>query len=192
MSSRSTGRVPMAQPPGSDTRASPQAREQRREHPEARPHARDEFIGRGGVDDFARGEMNRAAGVDGLAGALAGDGVIDAMIAEDALEQHHIREQRHVVERQRLAREERCDHQRQGGVLRAGNRDHAIELVPPTILILSITPRCRSFAHSPPSVPALRRAMVPQRAIARLSTGKIGAQSDALAASAALPSSARR
>ncbi len=38
MISRSTGRVPMAQPPGSDTLRLAHAREQRRDHPEARPH----------------------------------------------------------------------------------------------------------------------------------------------------------
>ncbi len=38
-------------------------REQRREHPEARAHARDHLIGRGRVDDLARREMHGAAGV---------------------------------------------------------------------------------------------------------------------------------
>ena len=104
------------------------AGEQRREDPEARAHARDEFVGRGGVDNLAGGQMHGAAGIGGLSAAFAGDRVIDAMIAEDAFELRHIGEQRHVGEGERVARQERGDHQRQGGVLGAGNRNDAVEL----------------------------------------------------------------
>ena len=48
--------------------------------------------------------MHGAAGVSVFAGALAGDGVIDAVIAEDALELRDVGEQRHVLQRQRSRR----------------------------------------------------------------------------------------
>ena len=50
---RSTGRVPMAQPPGSETFALPQRASSGAEHPEAGPHARHHLVRRGGVDDLA-------------------------------------------------------------------------------------------------------------------------------------------
>ena len=54
------------------------ARQQRRDDPEARAHLRDQLIGRHRVDDVARGEMDRAAGVGGRAMAAAVDRMIDA------------------------------------------------------------------------------------------------------------------
>ena len=63
MISRSTGRVPMAQPPGSDTLRLAHARQQRRDHPEARPHLGDEVIGRGGVDDIGSRNLHGLAGI---------------------------------------------------------------------------------------------------------------------------------
>ena len=45
---RSTGRVPMAQPPGSDTCASPLARQQRPQHQHRGAHLAHEVVGRGG------------------------------------------------------------------------------------------------------------------------------------------------
>ena len=65
------------------------------------------------------GNVQRLAVVGGLAGALAGGHDVDAVIAEDALEQHDVGKPRHVVEDQRLLGEEARDHQRQGGVLGA-------------------------------------------------------------------------
>jgi len=53
----------------------------------------------------------------------------DAVIAEDALQLRDVGEPRHVVEDQRLLGQEACYHQRQRGVLGAGDRDGAIELV---------------------------------------------------------------
>ena len=50
---RSTGRVPIAQPPGSETVATPMRAKQRPNDPEARPHLGDELIGRGRIDDIA-------------------------------------------------------------------------------------------------------------------------------------------
>ena len=40
------GRTPMAQPPGSATRAAPVAREQRAQHEHGGAHGRDELVGR--------------------------------------------------------------------------------------------------------------------------------------------------
>ena len=51
---------------------------------------------------------------------------VDAVVAEDALQQVDVGEPRHVVEHQRLIGEQARDHQRQGGVLGAGDRDRAV------------------------------------------------------------------
>ena len=71
--------------------------------------------------------MQRLAVVGGLAGALAADHDIDAVIAEDALQQPDVGEPGHVVEDQRLLGEKARDHQRQRGVFRAGNRNGAVK-----------------------------------------------------------------
>ena len=69
MINRSTGRVPMAQPPGIDTFASPmRATSSATNDPEARAHARDQFVGRGGVDDVGSGRCRRLAVVLGFTG----------------------------------------------------------------------------------------------------------------------------
>ena len=128
ISSRSTGRVPIAQPPGSETARFAHAREQRRDHPEARPHARDEIIGRGRVDDRLGAQMRGLAGGRLFAEPLAVDRIVDAVVAEDAHELADVGEARQVFQRQRLVGQQRGDHQRQRGVLGAGNRDHALEL----------------------------------------------------------------
>ncbi len=117
----------MAQPPGSETLRLAHARDQRRQHPEAGAHLGDELVGRGGVDDAGRGNVQRLAVIGGLAGALAADHDVDAVIAEDALEQADVGEARHVVEDQGLLGEEARDHQRQRGVLGARDRDGAVE-----------------------------------------------------------------
>ena len=51
------------------------------------------------------------------------------MIAEDADQLLDIGQMRHVFQRQRLVGQQRGDHQRQRGVLGAGDRDGAVELV---------------------------------------------------------------
>ena len=61
--------------------------------------------------------------------AAAVDGVIDAMIAENADELFDVGQMRHIFERQRIVRQQRRDHQRQSRILGAGNRNDAIELV---------------------------------------------------------------
>ena len=47
------------------------AGDERRQHPKACPHLGDQLIGRGGVDDAGRGNVQRLAVVGGFAGALA-------------------------------------------------------------------------------------------------------------------------
>ena len=64
----------------------PHAGDERRQHPEARPHFRDQFIGRGGVDDIGRGNMQRLPGIRRFARPLAADRNVDAVIAEDTLQ----------------------------------------------------------------------------------------------------------
>ena len=53
---------------------------------------------------FGGGDVQGLAVERGLAGALAGDHDVDAVIAEDALEQAHVGEPRNVVEDERLDR----------------------------------------------------------------------------------------
>ena len=83
---------------------------QRREHPEARPHARHHLVGRGGIDDLRGGEAERLAVARALVRPLAGDGDVDAVIAENAGKQVHVGKTRHVVQSERLAREKARDH----------------------------------------------------------------------------------
>ena len=80
------------------------ARQQRADHPEARAHARDELVGRGGVDDVAGPQLDRFALHAVLAGALAEHHAIDAVVAEDALQHGDVGKARDVVEGQRLRR----------------------------------------------------------------------------------------
>ena len=61
--------------------------------------------------------MQRLPVVLGLAGPLAADHDIDAVIAEDALKEAHIGEPRDIVENERFVGEQARDHQRQGCVL---------------------------------------------------------------------------
>ena len=58
---RSTGRVPMAQPPGSDTRASPQRAKQRPQHQDRGAHLAHEVVGRRGRDDTPGVELQHVA-----------------------------------------------------------------------------------------------------------------------------------
>ena len=74
--------------------------------------------------------MQRLPVILGFAGALAADHDIDAVIAEDALQQPHIGEPRDIVEDERLIGEQARNHQWQSGVLGAGDRDRSVELLP--------------------------------------------------------------
>ena len=103
------------------------ARQQRGDDPEACAHFRDEVIGRGRIDDLAGGQMRRLAGIDALPGPLAVQRIIDAVIAENAHERTHIGEARQVFQGERFLGQEARDHQRQRGVLGAGNPDFAVQ-----------------------------------------------------------------
>ena len=61
--------------------------------------------------------------------AAAIDGIVDAVIAEDADQLLDIGQMRHVLQRQRVVGQQRGDHQRQCCVFRAGDRNASGELV---------------------------------------------------------------
>jgi hypothetical protein len=107
------------------------ARDQWADDPEARPHLGDKFIRRGGVDDLAGGQVDRLAVQVVLARALAVDRIIDAVVHQDLRQLGNIAQARHIGKRQRVLGEQGGDHQRQGGILRPRNRDHALELPAP-------------------------------------------------------------
>ena len=71
--------------------------------------------------------MRGLAGGRLLADALAVDRIVDAVIAENARELIDVGKARQVFQRQRLVGQQGRDHQRQRGVLGAGNRDDAVE-----------------------------------------------------------------
>ncbi len=96
-----------------------EAGQQRRDDPEARPHGRNEVVGRRGVDDVGGGEPDGLPGLRGLTRALADDHVVDAVIAQDAQQRLDVGEARHVGEFEGLPSEQAGDHQGQGRVLRA-------------------------------------------------------------------------
>ena len=117
----------MAQPPGSETLRPAAARQQGRQHPEARPHARHHLVRRGGVDDLRRGEPEGLAVARALARPLAGDGHVDAVIAQNAGKEVDVGKTRNVVKRQRLAGEKAGNHQGQRSVLGATDRYGAVQ-----------------------------------------------------------------
>src|ERR1700720_3183045 len=65
--------------------------------------------------------------IGGLARTFSADHDVDAVIAEDALEQRHIGEPRYIFQDQSLIGEEARDHQRQRRVLRPGDRNSAVQ-----------------------------------------------------------------
>src|SRR6478672_5382779 len=73
--------------------------------------------------------MQGLALIGAVSGPLARGHDVDAMIAEDALQLRDVGEPRHVVEDQRLLGQQSRDHQRQRGILRARDRNSAVELV---------------------------------------------------------------
>ena len=104
------------------------AGKQRPQHPEAGAHLGDEVIGGGGVDDVLGRKMHHVAHA-GLTGALAGHRDVDAVVLQDALEEPHIGKARNIRQCQRARRQQRHDHQRQGRVLGARNRNGAVQAV---------------------------------------------------------------
>ncbi len=71
--------------------------------------------------------MQGLALIFAVAGPLARGHDIDAVIAEDALQLRDIGKPRHVVENKGFLGEQPRDHQRQRGILRARNRNGAVE-----------------------------------------------------------------
>ena len=102
-------------------------RQERPKHPKARAHLAHHVVRRGGVHDIAGGEMQRVALMPVRIRALAVEGGVHAMVAQDADEQAHVREVGHVLERDRVGREQACDHQRQSRVLGAAYRNRAVQ-----------------------------------------------------------------
>ena len=100
---------------------------------------RDQLVGRGGVDDVAGGEVEGLARYGDGSAALAVDREVDAVVAQDARQQRDVGEVGHVLERQRLVGEQARDHQRQGRVLGAGDREWLpLSGWPPTMLMRSM------------------------------------------------------
>jgi hypothetical protein len=105
------------------------SRQERRNHPETGAHPRHQLIGRGGIDDVGRRNMQGLALIFVIAGPLSDRGDIDAVIAENTLQLGDVGEPRHVVEDQRLFGQKPRDHQRQRRIFSAGDRNGAVELV---------------------------------------------------------------
>jgi hypothetical protein len=105
------------------------ARQQGPDHPETRPHLRDQLVGGRDIDDVARCEMHRARIVGSLRLPAAGHGIVDAVVGQDADQRFDVGQMRHVFQRQRVVGEQARDHQRQAGVLRAGNRNDAVKRI---------------------------------------------------------------
>ena len=103
------------------------AGDERRNDPEAGAHLGNKFIGRGCIDDTSRRNVHRLALVFAVARPLAGQHDINTVVAEDALEIDDVREARHVFKDQGFVGQQAGDHQRQGGVLGAGNRNGAVK-----------------------------------------------------------------
>ena len=64
-----------------------------------------------------------------VARALARCHDVEAVITQNALQLRDVGEARHIIENQGLVSQQTGNHQRQGRILRAGNRNRAIELV---------------------------------------------------------------
>ena len=104
------------------------SREQRRDHPEAGAHSRHQLVGRRGVDDVGRGNMQGLPLIFMISGPFARRHDVDAVIAEDPLQLGDVGKPRHVVEHQGVFAQKPRDHQRQRGVLGARNRNRAVQL----------------------------------------------------------------
>ena len=108
----------MAQPPGSDTRASRQ-RASRAQHQDGGAHLAHDVVGRLGIGD-APAQRQHAAFI-----ALAVRG--DAVLGEQGGHGFDIGEQRHVGQHQPLVGEQAGGHQRQGGVFGAADGDFTVQ-----------------------------------------------------------------
>jgi len=143
------------------------ARQQGRQHPEARPHARHHLVGRRGVDDVRCGEPEGLAVAGALARLLAGDGDVNPVIAQNAGKHVDVGEARNIVQRQGLAGEKAGNHQRQRSVLGATDRNGAAQ---------ALAADNADAVHGFPSLATGRRSVVCYRRPARLRIGLGGAR----------------
>ena len=104
-------------------------RHQRRDHPEAGAHPRYQFVRRCRVDDVGGENVQRLALVFAVAGPLSGRHDIDAVVAENPLQLCDVGKPRNIVQDQSLVGQKTGDHQRQCGILGAGNLNGAVERV---------------------------------------------------------------
>ena len=74
-----------------------------------------------------RGDVDGAALIGVIAGPLAGNHHVHAMVAENALELDDVGQPRNIVEDQGLFGQQARDHQRQCRVLGARDRNRAIQ-----------------------------------------------------------------
>src|SRR4030088_3578981 len=99
-----------------------------------------------------------------VAGPLAYGGDIDAVIAEDPLQLRDVGKPRHVVEDQRFLGQQARDHQRQRGILRARDRNGAVELAAAdntnAVHIISCPDYCSTIGGTSPAQKALKFAAI--------------------------------
>ena len=76
--------------------------------------------------------------VRGGIGALAVDGEVEAVVAQDAGQQIDVGEVGHVLEGEPVGGEQAGDHQRQGGILGAGDGDGPLSGLPPETVMRSM------------------------------------------------------
>src|SRR5688572_5762677 len=89
----------------------------------------------------------------GLAAPLARQRHVHAVIVEDALKLNDVGEMRDILEHERVLGQKARDHQRKRGILRAGDRDAAVErLAAIDAYAIHCCPRARSAksAFDPP------------------------------------------
>jgi hypothetical protein len=132
----------MAQPPGKDTRASPEARQHRSEHQDRGAHGLDQLVGCGELADRARVDLDAH---------LFADREVDAHAAQQLDHRGDVVQVRQVADGDRLVRQQRGREDRQRGVLGAGDAQLAVERRPPRISSLSMA--CRARPQAPRGLP---------------------------------------
>ena len=123
---RSTGRVPMAQPPGSETVARPARASSGPQHQDRGAHPAHQLVGRRGVGDLAGAEREHPPRIAAAPG-VAVHADLDAVLGEQVRQRRDVSEVGDVRERERLFGEQARRHQRQGRVLGAKDLDLTLE-----------------------------------------------------------------
>src|SRR5262249_2292308 len=103
---------------------------QRRHHPEARAHLRDEIVGSSRIDDLLRRNMDSTPLVRVFAWPFAGNHDVHTMIPKNTLKLVDISQSRDLLEDKSFLGEQTRDHQRQRRILRSRNRNCAPETLP--------------------------------------------------------------